>query len=44
MGEYGSGTFSVFTNTALETIGNSDVEDAVGGVAHKIDVTFVPQS
>ena len=41
VGKNRASTFCVLTNTALETIGNTDVENAVGDVGHEIDVSFM---
>ena len=31
----------MLADAALETIGNADIEDAVGDVGHEVDVAFV---
>ena len=40
MGKHGARAFDMLIDAALETIGNTDVENAVGNVGHEIDVAF----
>lgn len=41
MGKHGAKAFCVLVNATLETIGYTDVKDAIGDVGHEIDVAMV---
>lgn len=40
MGKHGDKAFCVLVNATLQTIGYTDVKDAIGDVGHEIDVSM----